>query len=209
MDWHRFALIAGAHFLALLSPGPDFFLIVRYALVQGVRAGALASLGIALANGLFIVAAIAGLTLLRDQPVLYAMLYWGGCGYLAWLGWRFWRAGQPGLGTRAAARPAGRVELIVTGFLSGALNPKNALFYLALFSLMLGRDSAPAWQFGCGLWMFAVVLGWDCAVAWAAGHPRAMAAFAGQLGRVHRASALLLWTLCAGMLGRAVLPLLS
>ena len=28
-------MIAGLHFLALLSPGPDFFLIVRSALVNG------------------------------------------------------------------------------------------------------------------------------------------------------------------------------
>src|SRR5690606_2468225 len=33
--WQLFAVVAGAHFLALLSPGPDFFLIIRSALLHG------------------------------------------------------------------------------------------------------------------------------------------------------------------------------
>lgn len=36
--WQQFLVIAGAHFLALLSPGPDFFLIVRSAVINGARA---------------------------------------------------------------------------------------------------------------------------------------------------------------------------
>lgn len=50
-----FLLIASAHFLALLSPGPDFFLVARSALAAGWRTASGACLGIALANGLFIV----------------------------------------------------------------------------------------------------------------------------------------------------------
>jgi threonine/homoserine/homoserine lactone efflux protein len=206
VDGHRFALLAGAHFLALLSPGPDFFLIVRYALVQGAGAAALASVGIALANGVFIVAAISGFTLLRDQPLAYALLYWSGCAYLAWLGLRFWQAGKVAALSSATDRPAplaARVSslgLLVSGFLSGILNPKNALFYLALFTLMVGRNTAPLWQTVCGLWMFCAVLAWDWAVSWAAGHPRVMRQFSRQLSLVHRSSGVLLWTIALGML---------
>ncbi|WP_036666404.1 LysE family translocator [Paludibacterium yongneupense] len=208
MEWHRFALIAGAHFLALLSPGPDFFLIVRSSLVQGARAGAIASLGVALANGMFIVAAISGLTVLRDQPAAYAVLYWSGCVYLAWLGWRFWQAAQAhGSESVAGGARVTHRALLLTGFLSGALNPKNALFYLALFTLMLDRTTGTAWQIACGAWMFCAVLAWDCAVARAVGHPRVMAAFVGCLGRVHRTGALLLWAICGSLLGSGLLHL--
>lgn len=41
--WQQFLVIAGAHFLALLSPGPDFFLIVRSAVVNGARVASGAS----------------------------------------------------------------------------------------------------------------------------------------------------------------------
>jgi threonine/homoserine/homoserine lactone efflux protein len=206
MAWHQFFLIAGAHFCALLSPGPDFFLIVRYALVQGAAAAALASLGIALANGVFIVLAICGVSLLRSHAMLHALLYWGGCAYLAWLGLRFWRAATPDLavaasGTAGAAH--GRLSvctLLLTGFLSGILNPKNALFYLALFTLMVGRHTLLFWQGLCGIWMFLVVLAWDCAISLAVGQPRLMARFSRHLAIVHRSSALLLWLVSGGML---------
>ena len=49
--WQQFLIIAGAHFLALLSPGPDFFLIVRSAVVNGARVASGVCVGIALANG--------------------------------------------------------------------------------------------------------------------------------------------------------------
>ena len=37
---HDFLFIAAAHFLSLLSPGPDFFLIARTSLAHGWRGGA-------------------------------------------------------------------------------------------------------------------------------------------------------------------------
>ena len=52
-----FLWIAGAHFLALLSPGPDFFLVARSSLAHGLRGATGACIGIALANGVFIAAA--------------------------------------------------------------------------------------------------------------------------------------------------------
>jgi hypothetical protein len=45
--WQQFLLIAGLHFLALLSPGPDFFLIVRSAVVNGTRVASGVCVGIA------------------------------------------------------------------------------------------------------------------------------------------------------------------
>ena len=205
VDWHRFVLLIAAHFLALLSPGPDFFLLMRYALLQGARVAALASLGIALANGVFIVAAIAGVTLLRDQPLAYALLYWSGCAYLAWLGWRFWHEPAPILSQDAAVSNQGTFSVsirapLITGFLSGILNPKNALFYLALFILIVGRDTPVVWQSACGLWMFFAVLCWDCALSAALGHPRVVARFSARLALIQRASALILWLISAGML---------
>ncbi len=58
-------MIAAAHFLALLSPGPDFFLIARTSLSSGWRVASGACLGIAAANAVFIIAAFAGTAALR------------------------------------------------------------------------------------------------------------------------------------------------
>ena len=49
-----------AHFLALISPGPDFLLVVRSALRNSRRRAIGVALGISLANGIYIVLCIIG-----------------------------------------------------------------------------------------------------------------------------------------------------
>jgi len=184
ISWQQFLLVAGAHFLALLSPGPDFFLIVRGALLHGWRKAAAVCAGIAAANGVFIALAIGGFSALRPDSLPFHALQAAGCLYLAYLGTLLIRhacpadvalraAGNPG----AAAPPAWRRRFAM-GFASGILNPKNALFYASLFSLLAGQHAGTGVQLAYGVWMFAAVLGWDLLVAAGIGHPAVMACFA-------------------------------
>jgi len=193
----QFAMVAGAHFLALLSPGPDFFLVVRSSLVLGARRAAAVCLGIALGNGVFIGAALAGLAATRASHGVLALLQWGGCLYLAWLGWRLLSASGetalPGESHESDNDGGGCAAQLVAGFLSAVLNPKNALFYASLFSVLAGRRTPAAAQLGYGLWMFAVVFGWDLLVAWGVRLPPVRARFARSVRGVERVTGLVLW----------------
>ena len=55
-----FPALALAHFLALLSPGPDFFLILGHAVRHRLRGALFICLGIALGNALYICLAVSG-----------------------------------------------------------------------------------------------------------------------------------------------------
>lgn len=55
-----FPALALAHFVALLSPGPDFFLLVGYAVRYRMRGSTGLCVGIAVGNGLYILLAIIG-----------------------------------------------------------------------------------------------------------------------------------------------------
>lgn len=55
-----FPALALSHFVALLSPGPDFFLLVGYAVRYRIRGSIGLCLGIAAGNTLYIVLAIVG-----------------------------------------------------------------------------------------------------------------------------------------------------
>lgn len=196
-------MVAGAHFLALLSPGPDFFLITRGALAHGWRRASGVCLGVALANGLFIALALAGTALLRPGSTPFLVLQWGGCLYLAWMGWQLLRTpltphadanGQPR--THLAALPSWGAGLRM-GLVSGLLNPKNALFYASLFALL--GETRPGAQWLYGAWMFTAVLGWDLAVAAAIGHPRVVARFTRQVPRIERATGAVLLLLALGV----------
>ncbi len=82
----HFPALALAHFIALLSPGPDFFLLVAYALRHRLRGSMGICLGIALGNGVYILLAILGGAGMQQMPRLFLLLQWAGALYLLWLG---------------------------------------------------------------------------------------------------------------------------
>lgn len=79
-----FPALALSHFVALLSPGPDF-LLVGYAVRYRIRGSIGLCLGIAAGNALYIVLAIVGWGLLRQAPLLL-LIELLGAGYLLWIG---------------------------------------------------------------------------------------------------------------------------
>ncbi|MBO9538780.1 LysE family translocator [Herbaspirillum sp.] len=197
MPTSEFLLLASAHFLALASPGPDFLLLVRNSLRHGRRNGIGASLGIALANGLYIALALAGFSLLQQSPALLTVMKWAASIYLAWLGWLFMHSSlKPqalaGAGQAEARRRAGFAAGMGAGFLSAILNPKNGIFYLGLFTLMVGAQAGAGLKLLYGAWMFAAVFAWDAALVCAISQRRAVEWLESSLPMVERCAGLLL-----------------
>lgn len=62
-----FLLVAGTHFAALLSPGPDFFLLIRTVLTKGRRQADGCTCGIALANLLSMLLVLSVMALLPAE----------------------------------------------------------------------------------------------------------------------------------------------
>ncbi|WP_296228866.1 LysE family translocator [Ralstonia sp. UBA689] len=205
----QFLMIAAAHFLALLSPGPDFFLIARTSLSAGWRIASGACLGIALANGVFIAAAFAGTAALRPDSVLFVVLQLAGCAYLLYLGVLFVRyAGSNDLDVSASGGrattprhpPIAWRRATGMGFLSGILNPKNALFYASLAAMLTGPHASAGWKTVYGTWMFSVVLLWDVLIAVLIGHQTVLRRFARTLPWLERISGIVLILLALGVI---------
>jgi threonine/homoserine/homoserine lactone efflux protein len=194
----QFLMIAAAHFLALLSPGPDFFLIARTSLSSGWRVASGACLGIAVANGLFIFIAFAGTTALRPDSALFVILQLAGCIYLLYLGFLFIRyAGANALagmrvtddGAAQSIHPVRQWKRAAgMGILSGVLNPKNALFYVSLAAMLTGPHASAGWKTIYGTWMFSVVLLWDLLVAIMIGNQAVLRRFGQALPWLERVS---------------------
>ncbi|WP_349975300.1 LysE family translocator [Pseudomonas sp. WHRI 8519] len=196
----QFLIVALAHFLALLSPGPDFFLVARTSISAGWRVASGACLGIALANGLFISLAFAGLAVLQESSLVFIALQLAGALYLLYIGALFLRhAGRSSLaavGTRGAV--SGWWRGLGMGFVSGGLNPKNGLFYASLASMV--ASSSVGWKWAYGVWMFSAVLLWDLLVAAAIGNQRLLRRFAHALPWLERASGMMLIALAGALL---------
>lgn len=128
----QFLAVAAAHFLALLIPGVDFFLIARTAMTNGWRSATGVCLGIATANGIFIAAAFSGVSLI-SHPLLLSAIQLAGGGFLIFIGIAFLRSrARIGLEQAPNAKRTTWLRNFGLGIASGLLNPKNALFYVSL-----------------------------------------------------------------------------
>ncbi len=120
-------------YLAILSAG------------TGRRAGFAASFGIAL--GLLIVGVSAALGLaglIATSTFLYEALRWGGVGYLFWLAWDGWR---DSVETSPARTDGDGIDSAVfrRGLITNLLNPKAALFYVAVLPTFINaQQSVPS-----------------------------------------------------------------
>lgn len=116
------------------TPGPNMLYLVSRALAQGTRAGMVSLAGCQAGSFAIMLAAAGGLTAaLAAVPHAWDALRIGGALYLAFLAWQCLRpGGQPLFAARPMpAEPDGR--LFAVGFATAALNPKVALFYVAVF----------------------------------------------------------------------------
>lgn len=168
-----FPALALAHFVALLSPGPDFFLLVGYTARYRMRGSAGLCVGIAFGNGLYILLAIIGWGILRQLPLLFTVIELLGALYLLWIGSLLVRSRPQTLtGTDAQSTCPGFGKQILLGLGSSLLNPKNALFYLALMTALLGPSVTLLQQTMSGIWMTSVVLCWDLLIVMFIGLPQ-------------------------------------
>ncbi|MFU1853102.1 LysE family translocator [Citrobacter portucalensis] len=168
-----FPALALAHFVALLSPGPDFFLLVGYAVRYRMRGSAGLCVGIALGNGLYILLAIIGWGILRQLPLLFTIIELLGALYLLWIGSLLIRSRPQTLtGADAQSTCPGFGKQLLLGLGSSLLNPKNALFYLALMTALLGPSVTLLQQTMSGIWMTSVVLCWDLLIVMFIGLPQ-------------------------------------
>lgn len=167
VPWREFAMVAGAHLLAVASPGPDFAIVLRQSLQHGRRAAMATSVGIAAGFLLHVGYSLAGIAIvLKSSPAAFDVVKYLGAGYLAWLGVQALRTKPRPLGSdQTKAEPPQDRAAFTTGFLTNALNPKVTLFLLALFATVINPATPKLMQAGYGLWMTFVTAGWFCLVA--------------------------------------------
>ena len=129
------ALFALASVLLALTPGPNLLYLVSRTLCQGRTAGLVSLAGTTSGFLFYAVSAALGLTaVFAAVPVLFDAVRWAGAAYLLWLAWDAVRPrGSGGLFARRDLPPVRPAALFRTGVITSILNPKVALFYLALF----------------------------------------------------------------------------
>jgi RhtB (resistance to homoserine/threonine) family protein len=141
VSWSAWAMIAGINLIAILSPGPDFAITLRTAMARGIRAGVLTAAGIACGLSVHVTYTLAGLSVVIAQSVvLFTVIKILGAAWLIWIGTQALRTRPQAGPPEGAAEPEPAVRgrtAFLAGFLTNVLNPKVALYFLALFTQVI------------------------------------------------------------------------
>ncbi|MEM1131036.1 MAG: LysE family transporter [Pseudomonadota bacterium] len=161
--------VAAIWTVAAVTPGPNFFLVLKTSALQGRRAALVTTFGICCGTLAWGVAGWLGISAAFEAaPVLYVLLKTAGAIYLLWLGltalWAVWRREEP-LQPAAAPDTGPRNSTFLKGLFTNLANPKTAIFVSSLFAATLPPDLG--WQAGAGavLIMVTISLSWYSAVA--------------------------------------------
>ncbi len=193
-----FPALALAHFVAILSPGQDFFLIVGHSIRHKLHGSRFICLGVALGNAVYIAIAILGWTGIRDNPVVFSAVEILGATYLLWIGSKLLKSkASDALLDAEQEKAPSAIKQLLLGLNSALLNPKNALFYMSLMAVILGNEVTLVQQIFCGVWMFLAVLLWDLLIAATIGQPRVQMNLKRSLHLVERGAGTVL--ICFGM----------
>lgn len=140
------ATLAGVHFMALLSPGPDVALVVQNATRYGRRTGVFIALGLSCGIVIHSLLSLTGISyLVHQQPALFAMVQLAGGGYLFYLGlsalksiYTTWRSPQAvGVNNERYKLIENQRQAFSRGFITNIFNPKALVFFISLMSSLV------------------------------------------------------------------------
>jgi len=145
---HDLWLFIATVFVLNATPGVDMMITASRTLQHGVRGGLATALGVSAGCVVHTLAAAFGLAaLMSTSAAAFSFVKWIGAAYLVWLAFGMLRSGVAAGGDAAAAAlppsaAPGGWALFRQGLLTNVLNPKIALFFLALLPQFIDAHAA-------------------------------------------------------------------
>ncbi|ASA55880.1 LysE family translocator [Vibrio gazogenes] len=160
--------LASIHWIALMSPGPDFALVIQNATRYGRTTGIYIALGLSFGILIHSILSLTGISLIvHTHPVWFALIQIAGGSYLAWLGLSTLNSlyqrrkprHQPETET-ASLWLDNRKQAFSKGFLTNILNPKALVFFISLMSSLIPADFSASGK------ILALVILWGLSFFW-------------------------------------------
>jgi threonine efflux protein len=168
--------LASIHFIALMSPGPDFALVVQNATRHGRQTGLYIALGLSCGILLHSLLSLTGISyLVHQQPTLFAIIQLAGGSYLLYLGYGALKATWQIIQNHDEdADIVNANDLILTnkrqafskGFATNILNPKALVFFISLMSSLVPADMSLSGKGFALIILFGLSLFWFSLLAW-------------------------------------------
>ena len=157
----QFISIAAIHIFAVMSPGPDFAVIVKQSITRGRKAALAASLGIGTGILAHVALCMLGLSMvIAESDFLFSLIKILGASYLIYIGTMsiIHRSDIDAIASEGSSATLD-FESFKIGLLTNILNPKATLFFLSLYAVVITDKTTLQIQALYGLWMaFATAL---------------------------------------------------
>lgn len=169
--------IVVVHLVALMSPGPDLFMITQMSVSRSRTVALFASLGITVGNIVWAGLALLGLQWFFERyPWLQSIIMLAGALYLLYLGSLILRsvfATAPSSqgNNEPTLPPMTNLQAFFRGVFTNLANAKCVIYYTSIFSMMLTPDMSPTVRWTIFMVILLETLGWFTTVALVFGMP--------------------------------------
>ena len=170
-DWLPLAAIC---ILGAMSPGPSLAVVLKNTLTAGRSEGVKTALAHGAGVGIYAFAAAAGLAvMIINTPLLFLVIQWLGAFFLAYLGVKS-LIGRTVLHESLQTEATTQINGLRSGFLTAFLNPKLAIFFVALFSQFVSARAGLGEKLLMALTAAVIDAGWYLFVALSLSHSRVL-----------------------------------
>ncbi|MDN3640523.1 LysE family translocator [Simiduia curdlanivorans] len=170
--------VAGICALGAMSPGPSLAVVMNNTVNHGRKAGILTAVGHGLGVTAYAAATALGLAVVIAQSALiFDVIRYLGAAFLLFIAYKTWVSTQQ---VKQQSEPSADQDKAIKtpGFISGlmiaALNPKMAIFFLALFSQFVQLDAGLGDKLILALTAGTIDTLWYLLVAWGLATPKVL-----------------------------------
>ncbi len=156
------------HLMAVISPGPDFIMALRNSLTYSRKTGIYTAVGFGLGIGVHVFYCVFGLALIISTSELaFNIIKYLGVAYLAYIGVMsiVSKSSNIEVGKQSHLADISPLRAIRIGFLTNVLNPKATLFFLSLFTFVIGPNVPTTISWVLGIMMMINTTIWFSLVA--------------------------------------------
>lgn len=153
--------------LGLISPGPDFIVVLKNTISYSKTYGIWTALGVALGTLVHLTYIAFGFgLLLQNNLFILNLLKYIGAFYLIYIGYKsFTNKENKNDVIKNDVQTISIYKAMLSGFITNAFNPKAAIFFIGIFAVILNKESNTQDLILYGTTIFLETLIWFCLVA--------------------------------------------
>ncbi len=209
--------LAGVHFIALMSPGPDFALVIQNATRYGRKTGLFIALGLSCGILTHSILSITGISyLIHLHPALFTLLQIAGSSYLLYLGigalislYTSHKENTPAAHSKQLLVLHNKKQAFFRGYTTNILNPKALIFFISLMSGLVPADMSMFSKSAAVFILWFLSLLWFSFLAWALSASRIQRALLGSAPYIDSICALIFISIGSTILWHCLYPILT